>query len=55
MAGVPSVVIWPEERRNRKVAKLIQATVDWMNNHDLPTSFSSSLLSGIWLGANLLK
>lgn len=39
MAGVASVAIWPEERRNRKVAKLIQASVDWMNNHDFDISY----------------
>jgi predicted acetyltransferase len=39
MGGIASVATWPEARRNRKVAKLINEALVWMNKYDFDISY----------------
>ncbi|MFC0274959.1 enhanced intracellular survival protein Eis [Metabacillus herbersteinensis] len=39
MGGVASVATWPEERRNRKVAKLIDEGLNWMKENGYHLSY----------------
>ncbi|KKI93766.1 hypothetical protein WQ54_01565 [Bacillus sp. SA1-12] len=39
MGGVASVATWPEARRNRKVASLLNESLNWMNNEEYDISY----------------
>ncbi|WP_299086914.1 GNAT family N-acetyltransferase [uncultured Metabacillus sp.] len=39
MGGVASVATWPEARRNRKVASLLNESLHWMNNEGYDISY----------------